>query len=326
MILIAGGAGYIGSHTNKLLTESGYKTVVYDNLVYGHRDFVKWGEFVLGDLLNKDQLRLVFKNFPIHSVMYFAAYAYVGESVENPQKYYINNVTCALNILEVMREFNCNNFIFSSTCATYGNPQYSPIDEKHPQVPINPYGKSKLMVESILKDYSLAYHLKFASLRYFNAAGAEISANIGENHNPETHLIPLVLDVALGKSHEIQVFGQDYDTPDGTAIRDYIHVSDLSAAHLQALEYLKNGGNSDVFNLGNGSGYSVLDVINTAIDVTKINIPISIKSRRLGDPSILVGDASKAKQVLNWNPQFPDLKAIIQSAWNWHKKKSDSKK
>ncbi|HOK63701.1 MAG TPA: UDP-glucose 4-epimerase GalE, partial [Soehngenia sp.] len=316
-------AGYIGSHTNKLLTQKGYQTLVYDNLIYGHKESVKWGEFILGDLNDIEQLRLVFSKYDIEAVMHFAAFAYVGESVENPEKYYINNVSNTLNLLQVMREFACKYFIFSSTCATYGNPEYLPIDEKHPQNPINPYGQSKLMLEKILEDYSKAYDFKYVALRYFNAAGADVDCEIGENHNPETHLIPLVLDVAIGKRVDIKVFGTDYNTNDGSAVRDYIHVMDLADAHILALEYLRNGGDSEIFNLGNGDGYSVLEVIECARQITNKDIKITFASRRAGDPAKLIGDATKAKNILGWKPRFFDLKTILQTAWEWHKCKKN---
>lgn len=318
MILIVGGAGYIGSHTNKLLHQKGYKTLIYDNLIYGHKESVKWGEFILGDLNDLEQLRLVFSKNNIEAVMHFAAFAYVGESVEDPQKYYINNVSNTLNILKVMQEFKCRYFIFSSTCATYGNPEYMPIDEKHPQNPINPYGQSKLMIEKILQDYSNAYNMNYVSLRYFNAAGADIDTEIGESHDPETHLIPLILDAAIGKRRDIKVFGTDYDTPDGSAIRDYIHVTDLADAHILALEYLKKGARSDVFNLGNGDGYSVLEVIDMVKQVTRKDFKVTLVDRRVGDPAKLIGDASKAKNILGWKPKYFELERIIETAWNWH--------
>lgn len=320
MILVVGGAGYIGSHTNKLLNQKGYETLIYDNLIYGHKEAVKWGEFILGDLNDIEQLRLVFSKYKIEAVMHFAAFAYVGESVEDPQKYYINNVSNTLNILKVMQEFECKYFIFSSTCATYGNPEYSPIDEKHPQNPINPYGQSKLMVEKILQDYSNAYDIRYVSLRYFNAAGTDIDGEIGESHDPETHLIPLVLDAALGKREDIKVFGTDYDTPDGSAIRDYIHVTDLADAHILALEHLKGGAKSDVFNLGNGDGYSVIEVISMVKQVTKKDLKVTLVDRRAGDPAKLIGDASKAKNILGWQPKYFQLEKIIETAWNWHQK------
>jgi UDP-glucose 4-epimerase len=318
MILIVGGAGYIGSHTNKLLNQKGYETIVYDNLIYGHKESVKWGEFILGDLNDIEHLRLIFLKYKIEAVMHFAAFAYVGESVEDPEKYYINNVSNTLNILKVMKEFSCKYFIFSSTCATYGIPKYIPIDEKHTQNPINPYGQSKLMIERILEDYSNAYDIKYISLRYFNAAGADIDTEIGESHDPETHLIPLVIDAALGKRNDIKVFGIDYDTDDGSAVRDYIHVSDLADAHILALEYIKKNNKSDIFNLGNGDGYSVLEVINMVKQVTKKDFKIIIADKRAGDPAKLIGDATKAKKILGWKPKFNELNMIIESAWKWH--------
>ncbi|MFH1076382.1 MAG: UDP-glucose 4-epimerase GalE [Pseudomonadota bacterium] len=320
MILIAGGAGYIGSHINKLLNKKGHKTVVFDSLVYGHRELVKWGEFVLGDLANKKQIRLCFEKYPIEAVMHFSAFAYVGESVAEPAKYYKNNVVNTLKLLETMREFNVRYFIFSSTCATYGIPNEIPITESHPQNPINPYGKSKLMVEEILKDYDSAYGIKHVNLRYFNAAGADPEGEVGEWHEPETHLIPLVLDVASGKRNDIKIFGTNYDTLDGTCIRDYIHVMDLAEAHGLALEYLLNGGTSDSFNLGNGKGFSVKEVVDIAKKITGKGIKTVEWKRRDGDPSMLVGSSKKARSVLNWHPQYDDLKVIIETAWNWHSK------
>ncbi len=319
MILIVGGAGYIGSHLNKEISKKGIKTVIFDNLSYGHRDFVKWGTFEQGDLGNIEDIRSVFKKYPIEAVMHFAAFTYVGESVENPQKYYMNNVKNTLNLLQVMLEENVKYFVFSSTCATYGNPVEIPITESHPQNPINSYGKGKLMVETVLKDYSDAYGLKYASLRYFNAAGADPDGEVGELHEPETHLIPLILDVAAGRRENIKIFGTDYDTPDGTCIRDYIHVTDLAEAHILALEYLQNGGESDFFNLGNGNGFSVKEVIETAREVTGKDIKAAEAERRPGDPPILVGSSNKARKTLNWNPQYDDLSKIIETAWNWHK-------
>ena len=319
MILIVGGAGYIGSHLNKEISKKGIKTVIFDNLSYGHRDFVKWGTFEKGDLGNIEDIRSVFRKYPIEAVMHFAAFTYVGESVEDPQKYYLNNVKNTLNLLQVMLEENVKYFVFSSTCATYGNPVEIPITENHPQNPINPYGKGKLIVETVLKDYSDAYGLKYASLRYFNAAGADPDGDVGELHDPETHLIPLILDVAAGKREDIKIFGTDYDTPDGTCIRDYIHVTDLAEAHILALEYLQNGGKSDFFNLGNGNGFSVKEVIETARKVTGKNIKAAEADRRPGDPPILVGSSDKAKKTLNWNPKYDKLSKIIETAWNWHK-------
>ena len=320
MILITGGAGYVGSHANKLLSQHGYETVVFDNLVYGHREFIKWGKFFLGDLANKEQLRNCFRTYSIKAVMHFSGYAYVGESVVDPSKYYHNNVANTLNLLDVMREFDVKHCIFSSSCVTYGIPQQIPITEDHPQHPINPYGKSKLMVEQILKDFDSAYGLKQLNLRYFNAAGADPDGEIGESHNPETHLIPLVLDAARGKSEDVKIFGTDYDTPDGTCIRDYIHVTDLADAHLKGLVYLMNGGKSDSFNLGNGNGFSVREVIETARLVTGKDIKATSAERRAGDPPVLIGSSDKATQILNWKPHYNDLSTIIETARNWHKK------
>lgn len=318
MILIAGGAGYIGAHVNKLLNQHGYNTVVFDNLVYGHLSFVQWGDFVLGDLADRDQIRLCFRQYPIKAVMHFSAFAYVGESVTDPAKYYRNNVMNTLNLLDIMREFNVSDIIFSSTCSTYGMPRCIPITEDHPQSPINPYGWSKFMIERILKDYDSAYGIKYVNLRYFNAAGADPDAEVGERHDPETHLIPLVLDVAAGKRPDVKIFGTDYETPDGTCIRDYIHVTDLSEAHILALNYISSGGPSDSFNLGNGKGFSVRDVIRSAEKVTGRAIKYAETNRRVGDPPVLVGSARKAKEILDWRPRLADLTNIIQTAWRWH--------
>ncbi len=320
MILIVGGAGYIGSHVNKMLNLHGLETVVFDNLSYGHRDFVKWGVLEEGDLGEIADIRRVFEKYPITAVMQFAAFTYVGESVEDPQKYYLNNLRNTLNLLQVMLEFDVKFFVFSSTCATYGDPVEIPITEDHPQNPINPYGRGKLMVEQILKDYSIAYDLLYTSLRYFNAAGADPDGEIGESHQPETHLIPLILDVALGKREDIKIFGTDYPTHDGTCIRDYIHVLDLADAHIKALERLQNGGESDVFNLGNGQGFSVREVITTAEKVTGKKIKASEVSRRPGDPPVLVGSALKAREMLGWQPRYNDLSMIIETAWRWQQK------
>ena len=320
-VFIAGGAGYIGSHLNKAAHQQGYNTVVYDNLIYGHKEAVQWGDFVPGDLEDVAQLRLAFQHFRPDAVMHFAAYAYVGESVRAPEKYYRNNVAATLNLLRVMREAGCGRFIFSSTCATYGVPLQIPISEDHLQSPINPYGQSKLMVENILADYAAAYDFRYASLRYFNAAGADPQAQIGEDHNPETHLIPLVLDAAAGRRESVSVFGTDYDTPDGTCVRDYIHVGDLADAHLLALEHLFDGGQGGCFNLGNGQGYSVKEVIDCARAVTGRDISVRYAPRRAGDPPALVGSAEKATGVLCWRPRLARLEDIISTAWVWHKKR-----
>ncbi len=320
MIFIAGGAGYIGSHVNKLLSEKEYRTIVFDNLIYGHKEFLKWGVFSRGDLGDIDLLRKVFKNNKIKAVMHFSSYAYVGESIENPEIYYYNNVVNTLNLLKVMKEFGVRYFIFSSSCATYGNPEKIPIEENHIQNPINPYGQTKLIVEKILHDYSRSYDIKYVSLRYFNAAGADPDGLIGEWHDPETHLIPLVLDVALGIREHIEIFGSDYKTPDGTCIRDYIHVNDLANAHILALEYLYNGGINETFNLGNGKGYSVLDVIECIQEITGQEITSIKANRRLGDPAVLVAAAGKVKKILGWEQNYSDLKIIIETAWKWHQR------
>ncbi|MDY6821631.1 MAG: UDP-glucose 4-epimerase GalE [Deferribacterota bacterium] len=318
-ILITGGAGYIGSHVNKLLLEMGYKTIVLDNLSFGHREFVKNTDFILGDTSDKYLLDLIFKNYKIESVMHFAAFAYVGESVQNPSKYYINNVVNTINLLEKLITYKINNLIFSSTCAIYGNPQYTPIDEKHPKNPINPYGKSKLMVENILADYRTSYNLNYTSLRYFNVAGADLSSEIGEWHEPETHIIPILLDVALGKRKEFVVYGDDYDTEDGSCIRDYIHVLDLADCHIKALEWTRKK-NSGAFNIGSEKGYSVKEIIEIAQKVINKKIPFKIGDRREGDPDILVATNKKAKNILGYRPQYSDIETIIRTAWKWHVK------
>ena len=318
-ILVCGGAGYIGSHINKLLSKKGYDTIVYDSLIYGHKEAVKWGKLIVADLADTQMLDKVFSENNIEAVFHFAAFAYVGESVEEPAKYYINNVCNTINLLEAMRKHGCNKIIFSSTCATYGVPESIPITEDMPQNPINPYGATKLMVERIFKDYSKAYGLKYAALRYFNAAGADPDCEIGENHNPETHIIPLVLDAAYGKREDIKVFGTDYPTRDGTCIRDYIHVSDLADAHLLALEYLNNGGESDFFNLGNENGTSVLEVIDSVKKITGRDFKVTFADRRAGDPPALVGSAEKARRVLGWKPAFADIDTIVSHADNWFK-------
>ena len=317
-VLVCGGAGYIGSHINKLLARNGYETIVFDNLIYGHREAVKWGEFVQGDLKNPEDLNQIFEKYHIDAVFHFAAYAYVGESVREPEKYYINNVANTLRLLRAMRKYNCNKIIFSSTCATYGEPKKTPITEDQEQKPINPYGASKLMVERIFKDYSAAYGLKFVILRYFNAAGADPDGEIGESHDPETHLIPLILDAASGKRPDIKVFGTDYPTPDGSCIRDYIHVYDLATAHLKALEYLNQGGTSDFFNLGNAAGTSVLEAIESVRRVTGRDFKVTMTDRRPGDPAKLTGSSEKARRVLNWEPVYGDIDTIVRHAWNWH--------
>ncbi|MBC7473559.1 MAG: UDP-glucose 4-epimerase GalE [Candidatus Sericytochromatia bacterium] len=318
-ILVAGGAGYIGSHMVLFLLDKGYEPIIYDNLSEGHQESILGGKFIQGDLADTAKLHQVFNDYDISAVMHFAAHCYVGESVTNPKKYYQNNVFNAYNLLNVMLEHKVNKFIFSSTCATYGNPIKLPLTEDHPQNPINPYGNTKLVVEKILHDYSHAYDLKSIALRYFNASGAEPQARIGEGHDPETHLIPNVLDAALGLK-ELKIFGDDYDTPDGTCIRDYIHVMDLAQAHWLALEKLLDGHQTDFFNLGTGTGYSNKEVIQAAEKVTGKKISVSIVERRAGDPPSLVGSSDKAKKELGWKPEYDSLEKIIETAWKWHLK------
>lgn len=322
MILVVGGAGYIGSHVNKMLAGKNYETVIYDNLIYGHQEAVKWGILEVGDLADQEKLEEIFTNYEIEAVMHFAAYAYVGESVSNPSKYYRNNVGNTLNLLDAMIRHNVNNIIFSSTCATYGVPQRIPITEDMQQNPVNPYGKTKLMVEKILEDYHKAYGLNYCCLRYFNAAGADPEGELGESHTPETHLIPLVLAAAAGDSEAITVFGTDYDTEDGSCIRDYIHVEDLADAHLRALNYLMQGGESTCINLGNEQGNSVFEIIQTAEQITGKHINVVYGDRRMGDPDKLVGSAGKAWDILGWKPKYPDIGTIILHAWRWYCKKS----
>lgn len=320
-ILVTGGAGYIGSHTVLALKQAGFDVIILDNLVYGHRDLVEkvlQVELVVGDTGDRPLLDDLFKTHDIAAVIHFSAYAYVGESVTDPAKYYRNNVLGTLTLLEAMLAASVKNFVFSSTCATYGVPEVVPIPEDHPQNPINPYGATKLMVERILSDFDVAYGFKSVRFRYFNAAGADPNGRLGEDHNPETHLIPLVLQTALGKRESISVFGTDYPTADGTCIRDYIHVSDLADAHVLGLEYLLKGGDSEVFNLGNGNGFSVKEVIETAKQVTGKDIKVVECDRRPGDPPALIGSGDKAKKILGWHPQYSSLKEIITHAWHWH--------
>lgn len=316
-ILVTGGAGYIGSVVVADLVAAGHTPVVLDNLVYGHREAVLDGvAFYQGSVGDRELVRSILAENEIDSCMHFSAYAYVGESVEQPQKYFQNNVVETLHLLDELIAANVKQFVFSSTCSTFGEPQYTPIDEKHPQNPTNPYGWTKFMIERALETYDRAYGLRFVALRYFNACGA--SGDCGEDHDPETHLIPLVLFAAQGKIPHVSVFGDDYPTPDGTAIRDYIHVSDLSQAHMLALDHLTTGGSSECINLGNGNGYSVMEVVEAARKVTGLPIEAKMAPRRAGDPSKLIGDAGKAKQVLGWQPRIPELERIIESAWKWH--------
>lgn len=319
-VLVVGGAGYIGSHMVKHLSKAGCHVTTLDNLISGHRDAVIHGEFILGDLADKKMLHQVFSNNRFDAVMHFASFIQVGESVKEPAMYYENNVTNTLNLLNAMQQANVDKFIFSSTAATFGEPRYSPIDENHPQIPINPYGRSKLFVEQLLEDYDLAYQLKSVCLRYFNAAGADPEGELGERHDPETHLIPLILQAASGRKPFISVFGRDYDTPDGTCIRDYIHINDLCQAHWLALTSLMSGAGSQRYNLGNGQGFSVQEVIDSAKRVTGREIKVVDAPRRAGDPARLVADSTKAMQQLGWAPELTDLDVILTHAWSWEQR------
>lgn len=315
IILIVGGAGYIGSHMIACVKRAGYTPLVLDNLSTGYRDAVMDAEFIEGDLLDINLLDNLFASHSIAAVMHFASFIQVGESVIDPAKYYYNNVTGTLNLLMAMLKANVKHFIFSSTAAVYGEPQYTPIDEKHPISPINPYGHSKAMVEQMLWDFALSYDFKFIALRYFNAAGADPEGVLSERHDPETHLIPLVLQVALGERENIAVYGNDYKTPDGTCVRDYVHVNDLCDAHLLALQRLWTGGECGVFNLGTGKGYSVQQVIDAAREVTGCDIAVVEGERREGDPAVLVADATLAVSELGWKPLYTDLETIVRHAW-----------
>lgn len=330
MILVTGGAGYIGSHTVERLLKKNHDVMVIDNLVFGHEKAVdtKRVKFIKGDIGDRILLKEIFTQYNIEAVMHFAAYTYVGESMTEPAKYYQNNLVNPLALIETMLAHNCKKFIFSSTCATYGNPEYTPIDEKHPQNPINPYGKSKYLLEQILLDFDRAYDLKSVFLRYFNASGAIENGKIGEDHNPETHLIPLIFEAALDERDSIHVFGSDYSTPDGTCIRDYIHVNDLADAHIAALNYLNDENKSVACNLGTGNGYSVMEVINAVEEVTGMEVPVKMTGRREGDPAELVADPARAKEILGWKANYTDIHDIIRSAWSWktgpHKGKFES--
>jgi UDP-glucose-4-epimerase GalE len=319
-VLVTGGAGYIGSHAAKALARAGYAPVVLDNLVYGHREAVRWGPLVEGDVGDRALVRETLRRYGIEAVMHFAAFAYVGESMTAPERYFANNVVNTLALLDTMREAGVRRLVFSSTCATYGVPESVPIREDMPQRPVNPYGESKLMVERLLHWEGVAHGLKHVSLRYFNAAGADVDGEIGEQHEPETHLIPLVLDAALGRRPQIDIFGIDYPTPDGSAIRDYIHVDDLAEAHVLALGHLERGGESVALNLATGEGHSVRDVIAAAERVTGRRIPRREAPKRPGDPPALVADPSRARTLLGWNARRSDLDSIIATAWAWHRR------
>lgn len=320
-LLVIGGCGYIGSHMVKCLLNAGHDVVVLDDLSAGYKENMLGGELVVGDCGDRALLDRLFSGHHFDGVLHFASLIQVGESVVNPAKYYQCNVAKTLTMIEAMKDHGIGALIFSSTAAVFGEPVYTPINEAHPRQPINPYGMSKHMVETILRDFDHAYGFRSVALRYFNAAGADPEARIGEGHEPETHLIPLALQAALGKRPALKVFGRDYDTPDGTCIRDYIHVDDLADAHLLALEYLWNGGASTVFNLGNGEGFSVQEVLNTIERVTGKPVPAEDAPRREGDPARLVADASTAKLTLGWKPRYADLETIVQHAWQWELKR-----
>jgi UDP-glucose-4-epimerase GalE len=322
-ILVTGGAGYIGSHACKALARAGYRPVTYDNLCHGHRSAVQWGPLVEGDVGDRALLERTLRQYDIAAVMHFAAFAYVGESMHRPEIYFQNNVINSMTLLEAMRAALVSNIVFSSTCATYGTPNALPITEDTPQRPVNPYGETKLMVERALHWYGQAHGLKSVALRYFNASGADPEGEIGEDHDPETHLIPLILDAALGHRVAIDIYGTDYPTADGTAVRDYIHVQDLAEAHVGALRYLLEGGPIDrgpslALNLGTGQGYSVRQVIAAAEQVTGRRVPRREMARRSGDPAVLVADPSRAAQLLGWRAVRSDLETILGTAWAWH--------
>ncbi len=323
-ILVTGGAGYIGSHAVLALQRAGYGVVVLDSLEYGHRELVEEilkVELVVGDINDRTTLDQLFATHNIAAVIHLAAYIAVGESVSEPAKYYRNNVSGTLTLLNAMLAAQVNKIVFASTCSIFGMPKQVPMTEDHPQDPINPYATTKWMVERMLADFDRAYNLRSVVFRFFNASGANPEGLIGEDHNPETHLIPLVLLTALGKRESISILGTDYPTPDGTCLRDYIHVSDLAHAHLLGVEYLLEGGKSEAFNLGNGNGFSVRQVIETARTVTDRDIKVVECDRRPGDPPILVGSSDKAKKILGWCPQYPDLSKIISDAWQWHQQR-----
>jgi UDP-glucose-4-epimerase GalE len=325
-VLVTGGAGYVGSHTVKAMAGAGIEPVVFDNFSAGHRWAARSGSVVEGDLEDPGQVRKALVEHKVEAVVHFAASIAVGESVSNPQKYFWNNVVNTLKLLDTMLERGVKTIVFSSSAAVYGNPQTVPIPEDHPLQPTSPYGETKLMMERILRWYGEAYGFRWAALRYFNAAGADSDGELGEDHDPETHLIPLVIQAALGRLPSVQIFGSDYDTPDGTAVRDYIHVTDLAEAHVRALEHLTNGKESGPLNLGTGKGHSVREIIAAVERVSKVRVPASEAPRRAGDPPVLVADATRAARLLNWKPQFSQLDSIVEGAWKWHSKRAGLKK
>jgi len=318
MILVVGGAGYIGSHMCKLLREAGESHLVFDNLSQGHRAAVQGSPFIQGDLRNRKELDQVFQTNNIDLVMHFAAFISVGESVKQPAKYWDNNTAGVLTLLESIRANDINKFVFSSTAAIFGEPQYVPIDEAHPTNPTNPYGDTKLAVERMLKDYDIAYDFRSVSLRYFNAAGADPENQIGEDHHPEEHLIPLAISAAMGLRPQLKIFGTDYETKDGTCVRDYIHILDLASAHLAAIRHLRNGGESRQYNLGNGQGFTVREVIDTVERVSGKKVPHEEAPRRAGDPAKLIASSDRIRRDWGWSPKYPSLDKIVETAWNWH--------
>lgn len=323
-VLVTGGAGYIGGQTCKALAQAGHGPIVLDNLSTGHRSAVKWGPIIEGDLGDRDLVNGILRDYRIEGVLHFAASLLVGESMANPQKYFWNNFVNTLGLLDAMKANGVKHIVFSSSAATYGNPEKAPIPEDHPQRPVNPYGESKLFMERALHWYGVAYGLGWMALRYFNAAGADLEGQIGEEHDPETHLVPLVVQSALGQRPAVEIYGTDYPTPDGTAIRDFIHVADLAEAHVLALEHLAKGGKSTALNLGTGKGTSVLEVIKAVEKLSKSSVPAKKGPRRAGDPAVLVADPGKAHRILGWRPRHSDLHTIIESAWAWHSSKGQS--
>ena len=317
-ILVTGGAGYIGSHTAKALSQAGFEPVVFDSMEYGHRGAVQWGALEEGNLNDPAALRRVLAKYSFSAVIHFAAYISVGESVREPGKYFRNNFVNTLNLLDAIREAGIGRLVFSSTAAVYGDPLQVPIPEEHPQKPVNPYGESKLMVERAIGWYGKAHGLRSVILRYFNAAGADPEGQLGENHEPETHLIPLAMDAALGKGPELHLFGTDYASVDGTAVRDYVHVSDLASAHVLAVRYLEQGGESTVCNLGTGEGATVRQVIEMVEAVSGRKVPVQVGPRRAGDAPELIAEASRARTLLGWTPVRSDLRSIVETAYRWH--------
>jgi UDP-glucose-4-epimerase GalE len=318
-ILISGGAGYIGSHTAKSLSRSGFEPVVYDNLSTGHRWAVKWGPLVEADLSDQASLKQTLKQYNVTAAIHFAAHAYVGESVREPRRYFENNVTNTLHLVHALLDAGVNHIVFSSSCAVYGEPQSFPISESHSKLPVNPYGESKLFIERVLDWYGRAYGLRWAALRYFNAAGADPDGELGEVHNPETHLVPRLIEAALGRLESVEIYGADYSTDDGTAVRDYVHVLDLAEAHVATLQYLLSGGKSFSANLGTGRGASVREVITAVERVSRTRIKTKLALRRPGDPPVLIADSTNAEKLLDWRPRLSSLDDIVSSAWDWHR-------